>query len=164
MCLKPNNFQLILPHSRKHKRNLGSPLSQESPTKYHAETSQIKTENQYEALANVQETNPNAFSTQITHIPPFILYRVTKDVLNLIKLIGNASDKFTCKLLSGKRRKFKPNSIENYKKIKEWLDMHNIVRHAYKLPEDKLYNVVLRNLYHSTDHNNIKNSDEKGIK
>ena len=70
--------------------------------------------------------------------------------------------------------KIQTNSVENYKKkIKELLDKHNIVRHTYKLPEEKLYRVVLRNStrpYHSTtvettDHNDIKTAlDEKGHK
>lgn len=60
--------------------------------------------------------------------------------------------------------KIQTNSVDNYKKVKELLDKHNIrVRHTYKLPEEKLYRVVLRNLHYSTDHNAIKTAlHEKG--
>ena len=76
-------YKRQLPRSRKPKRNLGSPLRQESPTKFHAETSQIKTKYRYEALVTVQEASPNTSSNQkmypqTTHIPPLKLYGVTK--------------------------------------------------------------------------------------
>lgn len=62
-----NLYQTILPKSQKRKRNLESPLSQESSAMFPAVSTPIQSKNRYTALPNVQQANPSSFLKQETH-------------------------------------------------------------------------------------------------
>ena len=53
---------------------------------------------------------------QTTHVPPFVLYGFTIDVLGLLKLTVNATNEFTYKILLENKMKIQANNVKNNKK------------------------------------------------
>lgn len=151
---EPNEFQKI--ENKKRKRDKNSPQQYSKQTKIRTETNPVETQNRYSILSDKEndlETN-TVDKKIINKIPPFILYGVT-ELAALITLIRASTSDFSYKLLTENKVKIQTNNVENYKLIKKLLDDNKIVRHTYKLPEDKMFRVVLRNMHHSTDTKDI---------
>lgn len=139
--------------SARRKRKRGKNASQQKPTKETEIT--LTTKNRFASLSNAEE-NMDSHATEnenlhVTKIPPFILYNVTSKLPSLINQIKESTSEFTYQLLADNKIKILTRTVESYKTVKNILDENNIERHTYKLPEEKLFRVVLRNLHHSTE-------------
>lgn len=151
--LQPNDFQEVKPR-KKRKRSINSPQE--------VRTEHVKTRNRFQPFAAMDSagesnTNQNSLTKQNKeNVPPFILHFVEKipPLVNLLNSVVTKKD-YYYEILKGNKVKIQANTLENYKKIKKTLDEHKVIRHTYTLDENKKFRVVLRNVHHSTSHDEI---------
>lgn len=127
---------------------------------------EIQLSNRYSSLSNheVEVNNSpnkeNSNSNQVTRVqrpPPIYIY----DVLNFSEMantISSVIDKndYICKALVNSTVKIYTTTSDSFRKLAKYLKEKNIIHHTYQLKEDRSFRVVIRNLHHTTDINEVK--------
>ena len=122
--------------------------------------------NQFDLLSNHDEevnntsTKENSSVNQVPRIPkppPIYIY----DVLNFSEMANSISkiinkNEYICKALINSTIKINVTTSESFRKLSKYLKENNIIHHTYQPKEDRSFRVVLRNLHHSADIEEIK--------
>lgn len=90
-------------------------------------------------------------------VPPIIL----PDVVNVPEMTtclntAISQEEYQLKSLNNNKIKIIPASPEAYRKIIQHLSKSNYIYHTYQLKHERAYRVVLRNIHHSVDTDDIK--------
>lgn len=141
--------------NRKRNRSRGAISSTpSSPTDAGPKKVFIATRNRFNALASEENENDekdeNTSTTTTTKPPPVMVYGVT----NYNKMLADFKtilplDKIRCKSFSNKRVEVKTNEIDDYRKLVKHLQSSNLEYHTYQIKSERAFRVVIRNLHHS---------------
>lgn len=94
--------------------------------------------------------------------PPPVFVAGVQNINPLTKLLNEiVTDQYLIKALGENQVKIQPKNGESYTKIVKALTQKNTEFHTYKLKQDKLFRVVLKNMHYSTDTNDIKQNIEQ---
>lgn len=150
----------------KRKRNQKSPVQISGILKSRKITDfmAVATANRFEPLAQ-NDKESEAAPLIIIKPPPIFIPDVVK-IAPLTTLIEKEIGKEYClKIIRSNEVKIQLKTEEQYSKITKVLKQNNIIFHTYQLKSEKKYRVVICNLHHSTDVENLKAElDELGHK
>lgn len=123
----------------------------------------VKTNNIFENLNEETDEGQSNSKKEPTQAkdprPPPIFITGVANIKPLVSLLDEiAQDQYVLKALGSEQVKVQPKTGESYSNITKALIQKDTHFHTYKPKEDKSYRVVLKNLHHSTDPNEIKNS------
>ncbi|KAI4474719.1 hypothetical protein M0802_004040 [Mischocyttarus mexicanus] len=95
---------------------------------------------------------------QKTPLPPPIYIDDVLDIQSLTKCLNDAvrKDNYTYKISNNQVRVL-PADADSYRKITKTLKSLNASFHTYQLKQERSFRVVLRNVHHSADLNDLKN-------
>jgi len=154
-----------LSNPRKTKRN--SPQHNIRNTKQKTLTGyiQINQVNRFQALVN-NNTESEEDEPEIKIKPPPIFIPDVLEIQPLIKIINEvAKDGFTFKIIGKNQVKVNPKESTDYTKIIRVLNDKNTSFHTYQLKEERSFRVVIKNIHHTTDLQELKTEiEEKGHK
>lgn len=119
--------------------------------------------NRYSALENeTGKDNEDTSPKEKTPKPPPIFVNGVKNITPLVKLLdGVAKLQYEIKALADNQVKVQPKTTESYRTIVKALNDKNTEFHTYKLKEERSYKVVLKNMHHSINCEDIKAEIEK---
>ncbi|KAK5639463.1 hypothetical protein RI129_011955 [Pyrocoelia pectoralis] len=123
---------------------------------------QTSTQNRFSALDNTNTNDATQNSSEsseqtIRKPPPIFIYGVT----NYYKMIEElaqvlAREQYSTKALSNNTIKINVNTPDSYRKLITQLKSEKIVYHTYQIKDERAYRVVVRNLHHTIDIEEIK--------
>lgn len=122
-----------------------------------------KNGNIFNNLENEDEVNPTESNSEKANEPkpPPIFIDKVEDINPLTALLTIlCPNQYTMKALGEEQVKLQPNTGEAYTKITKALQEKKTEFHTYKPKKDKSFRVVLKNLHHSTNIEEIKNNVE----
>ncbi|KAL4098670.1 hypothetical protein QTP88_023222 [Uroleucon formosanum] len=132
-------------------------------------TQTVETDNMEDEPFESPENNSAAQKSPPSPLPPPI-FITRKSVINFdqlyikIKEIINPEDQFICES-SINGIKLTTNTPNAYRAIIKFLQENKAEFHTYQIKQERAFRVVIRNLHHSTDINNIKNElEDMGFK
>ena len=124
--------------------------------------SKIPTQNRFSVLENDEPScnnEPINESTNEFPKPPPIFIDGVENIEPLNKLLNEiAPDKYTVKALNNEKVKIQPQEGQIYTKIIMALNEKNTQYHTYKHKAERSYRVVLKNIHHSTNGQEIIDS------
>lgn len=97
-----------------------------------------------------------------TKPPPLILYGIT-DINKLIETIETALEKtdYVIKIATKNQLKVNCASAEAYKNLMRLVRQKGLIGHTFTHKDEKCFRIVIRNLHHTTPHEEIINEIEK---
>lgn len=124
------------------------------------------THNRFQALENIydvtvtnnqtekkKERNPNP---PPIFIPNVVQFQTLTETLDCV-----GKNKFQCKLIAGDQVKVQFADIETYRKGVTLLQEKQTDFHTYQIKQEKNYRVVLKNIHHSVEENELKQEIEE---
>lgn len=117
------------------------------------------TSNRYSELIVEQEQAISNEAPIKTPRPPPIFVDKVENIQPLVTLLNeHAKDDYILKVLQKYQVKIQPNSPEIYSKIVKLLEERETEFYTYKPKQERSFKVVLKNMHHSTDIEEIKNA------
>lgn len=149
---QPPPWQKV-PESNKKKRKIGALYNDKSP-----ET--IQTSNSFAGLA--VDSVPTVPQPPESKPPPIMLYGI-QDVRELTKELLTVTDKtkFTVKIINKNQLRLSCTNIEEYKIIIDHIRNLNLIGHTFTPRQNKCHRIVIKNLHHTTPHEEIRYEIEK---
>lgn len=152
-----NNWQTV--PNKKRNRSPDRNLAQNKKSQYWLGT---PTSNSFEPLQmeDAQTDGENQPTLKVAQPPPIFIAEV-KSIKPLTTLLDEiAKDNFTLKALGNEQVKIQSATSVIYSTIIKALTQKNTQFHTYKPKQKKNFKVVIKNLHHSTDTNEIKQNLE----
>ena len=155
-----NEWRIMQSKNSKRKNGQTENSDTEGKTKIHkSHEFNLITSNRFEVLENDNSTN-NIKNINTVKSPPIYVH----DVININPMIYQLnlinSDGYTLKILNNNQVKIMPKSSECYSLIINELNKNSIAFHTYQLKQDRCFRVVLKNLHHSTNLDELKKEIE----
>uniref|UniRef100_A0A6M2DQ16 Putative nucleic-acid-binding protein from transposon x-element n=1 Tax=Xenopsylla cheopis TaxID=163159 RepID=A0A6M2DQ16_XENCH len=160
-----NNWTVVQNRKRSALNNTSPSRKQQVKSNYWL-SKPIELSNKFQNLTNLNNTipqetlNPQPTIAKIINPPPIFIANV-ENINPLTAVLKEISrDKFTLKSLKNNEVKLQAADKESYISIIKALKEKDTEFHSYKMKEDRTYRVVLRNIHHSTDIQEIKTAIE----
>ena len=118
------------------------------------------TSNRYELLSDDEVGEAQTNSNQPPKPPPIFVTGV-RNITPLIQLLNQIVEQYEIKALQNNEVKIQPKTADHYRIIIKALTEKQTEFHSYKLKEERNYRVVLKNMHHSTNIEEIKTEIEK---
>lgn len=113
-------------------------------------------QNRYAPLASDENTNEDTENSEPIAKPPPIFVDKVEHLEPLVTLLKNSTpNQFEVKSLRNNQVKVIPFSVESYKIIVDVLEKSNAEYHTYKLKTERGFKVILKNMHHSVDTNEV---------
>lgn len=114
-----------------------------------------ETQNRFNALETDEEVTPPV--VVVVPKPPPIFIDCVEKIVPLRQLLNEiAKDSHEMKAMGNNRIRVQPKTAENYSKIVKALEEKKTQFHTYELKENRAFRVVLKNVHHTTDTEELK--------
>lgn len=111
----------------------------------------LATANRYQPLTVEEAEMENETVPKVLKAPPIFVHGVN-NIKPLIELLNTlAKDNYETKLISGSQVKIQLKSTEKYNVVITELKKRNTEFHSFQCKEDKPFKVIIKNLHHTTD-------------
>lgn len=115
----------------------------------------MTTSNQFQTLP-LDEDNQDTNDKPYVAKPPPVFIPSISNVKDLTALLSASVTDFTVRIIGNNQAKIQPATTDGYREIVKILQQNGAEFHTYQLKSEKKYRVVVRNLHHSADIDDIK--------